>query len=513
MDSFRHGISYVTTDQSAVRATLSRQLETQGGFRDKEFAMSISVKRALREHGDVAAQVIRAELQQMIDKGVFHPVQLKSLSRDARHKIIRSSMFLKEKFLPSGIFEKYKARLVGGGDQQDKLLYDDLSAPTVSTSSVFAVAAIAASEGRKVMVLDIGGAYLNAPMNTGIIVHMRLDPVMTKILNELSSDYSHYTDENRCVVVALDKALYGCVESAALWYNHISRTLTDDGYVPNPHDPCVFNKVDSTGVQCTLALHVDDIFATSESLALLDALAKCLEDKYHEYRRQDGPVIGYLGMTFDFTIPGEARVTMDGYILDLIKSCEVIGAAKTPAAETLFDVRESGVPGNLLATPAEAKWFHLHHKFVAKVLYAAKRVLPECLTTVAFLATRVTKCDQDDMKKLVRLLRYIIASAGRGIVLRPGARGLQVRAWIDAAYGVHADGKSHTGSVITIGDAGPIHAKSGKQHNVTKSSTEAELVGLSDSANQGFHIRNFIIAQGHDIGPLVLYQDNLSCMA
>jgi hypothetical protein len=78
---------------------------------------------------------------------------------------------------------------------------------------------------------------------------------------------------------------------------------------------------------------------------------------------------------------------------------------------------------------------------------------------------------------------------------------------------MHSDGKSHTGSVVTVGGSGPIHAKSGKQHNVTKSSTEAELVGLSDSANQGFHIRNFIIAQGHQPGPFVLYQDNLSCMA
>jgi hypothetical protein len=78
---------------------------------------------------------------------------------------------------------------------------------------------------------------------------------------------------------------------------------------------------------------------------------------------------------------------------------------------------------------------------------------------------------------------------------------------------VHFDGRSHTGSVITIGQAGPVHAKSSKQTNVTKSSTEAELVGLSDSANQGIFMRNFIIAQGHAVGPLVIYQDNMSCMA
>jgi hypothetical protein len=48
---------------------------------------------------------------------------------------------------------------------------------------------------------------------------------------------------------------------------------------------------------------------------------------------------------------------------------------------------------------------------------------------------------------------------------------------------------------------------------VTKSSTEAELVGLSDSAAQAIHLRNFVIEQGYSVGPVVVYQDNLSCMA
>ena len=111
------------------------------------------------------------------------------------------------------------------------------------------------------------------------------------------------------------------------------------------------------------------------------------------------------------------------------------------------------------------------------------------------------------------MLRYIRSHATRGIRLSPGSSGFQVSCWTDAAYGVHSDGKSHTGSVLTIGNSGPVHAKSSKQTNVTKSSTEAELVGLSDSANQGIFMRNFIIAQGHNIGPLVIYQDNMSTIA
>lgn len=78
-------------------------------------------------------------------------------------------------------------------------------------------------------------------------------------------------------------------------------------------------------------------------------------------------------------------------------------------------------------------------------------------------------------------------------MLRRGLTGIQLRVFIDAAYGVHVDGKSHTGSCVVIGDVGAVHSKSGKQHIVTKSSTEAELVALSDSANQGLHSRNLLM--------------------
>jgi Reverse transcriptase (RNA-dependent DNA polymerase) len=91
--------------------------------------------------------------------------------------------------LDAGSFEKLKARLVVGGNQQDKTLYEDLAAPTVSISSVFAVLSVAAVEHRNVAALDIGGAFLNASMETGAQVHMRLDKSMTRMLTGIEASY------------------------------------------------------------------------------------------------------------------------------------------------------------------------------------------------------------------------------------------------------------------------------------------------------------------------------------
>ena len=97
---------------------------------------------------------------------------------------------------------------------------------------------------------------------------------------------------------------------------------------------------------------------------------------------------------------------------------------------------------------------------MAKILYIAKRVRPECLTAVSLLITRVHDCDIDDMAKLKRLLGYLLGTRDRGIVLRIGEH-MTVRAFIDAAYGVHTSSrKSHTGCAIVLGNAGALFCKS-----------------------------------------------------
>ena len=499
--------SVETTANYASRSFGSRWSRRQRGIAaDKDFVFAMSVRAAMRDRGEAARPVIMSELQQMVDKNVWHAVKTSTLSSSERRGIIRSSMFLKDKYSASGEFDRFKARLVAGGDGQDKELYDNLSSPTAATASVFSIAAIAASEGRIVEVVDIGGAFLNADMApTGVLVRMRLDRVMTSMLLMIDASYAPFVEENGSMVVQLDKALYGCVEAAALWYDDLRAKLLADGFEANPYDVCVFNKTCSDGSQITIVLHVDDLMVTCIHQDNLDAFGSYLRSVYAETRTIRGTTIDYIGMTFYFSVRGEVSLTMQNCINDILSGCGVTTGRATPAASVLFDVRSATKLG-----VAESKWFHT---YVAKMLYLSKRVRPECLTAVAFLSTRVLICDIDDMAKLKRLLGYLYATRDRGIVLRIGDN-LEVRAYIDAAYGVHQEsGKSHTGCAIVLGEGGPVYAKSSKQKIVTKSSTEAELVGLSDTASQAIHLRNFVVAQGYDVGPVVIYQDNMSCMA
>lgn len=245
-------------------------------------ALNITVREAIRTRGNEAERVIMKELGQMISKRVWTPVDGRSLTAEQRAGVIRSSMFLKEKFFASGEFEKLKARLVAGGDQQDKDLYDDLSAPTVSTCSVFTILSIAAYEGRSAAVVDIGGAFLNAEMKTGVDVHMRLDKTISDLMIKLDGGYERYRDSRGCITVLLDRALYGCVESAALWYENLRETMSGLGYTANPYDICVFNRTNEQGTQCTAAVHVDDLLIVSKDSTMIESLAEGLRLRYGE---------------------------------------------------------------------------------------------------------------------------------------------------------------------------------------------------------------------------------------
>ena len=71
-------------------------------------------------------------------------------------------------------------------------------------------------------------------------------------------------------------------------------------------------------------------------------------------------------------------------------------------------------------------------------------------------------------------------NATKDLKLRISAEGtLKIQAYVDASYGVHIDGKSHTSGTDTLGE-GSFTSTTTKQKIVTKSSSEAELVGISD---------------------------------
>ena len=473
---------------------------------------NLSSKKATSLYGEEA--VTESEEKEMLGlykMGAFDPVNYDDLKPEQKKNIIPSHLFLKRKTDANGVFVKLKARLVAGGNVQDRSLpiYESITSPTVSLTALNIVAAIAAKESRQVVTVDVAQAYLNAEMGD-TEVFMRIEPKLGKILNNIDSKFKGCASKSGAVYVRLRKALYGCIESALLWFNTISKFMRSAGFSANTYDQCVFNKVLVSGDIITVLIYVDDLFVTCVDGNAVEDFLSDLKKRFGTTTEHRGKTHSFLGMFFDFTEPGRVTISMDGYIADLLEFCDVGDhTAKTPATSNLFVVSEVN-EDNPLLEDKDARFFHT---VVAKLLYLAKRVRSDTLGATVFLTGRVQCPTVEDQDKLARVVKYINGSKSLSLTLEMHFD--NIAAYVDASYAVHHDLKSHTGVVLTLGK-GAVYVGSSKQKIVAKSSTEAELIALSDAHGEILWTRSFLneVLMNNRTGkPAIIYEDNMSTIA
>ena len=179
------------------------------------------------------------------------------------------------------------------------------------------------------------------------------------------------------------------------------------------------------------------------------------------------------------------------------------GHGNTPCAEHLFTTNDNAEK----LSKDKGEYFH---STVAKLLFLTQRARPDIGTGISFLCTRVQKPDEDDYKKLGRVLRYLKATKDLYLTLEASDQNeLDIRWWVDASFACHPNMRSHTGGTMSLGKGG-IYNTSKKQRLVACSSTEAELIGVHDIMPQLIWTRNFLEAQGYTVSSNVLNQDNKS---
>ena len=463
----------------------------------------VTVRKALKLYKQKAIDSMYEELYQLNDKNTWEPIKWSSLSVQQLKKVIRSFMFLTEKYDSEGNFDKLKARLVAMGSQQAiEDIKMETNAPTPANMSIFTVASIAAMKKYKVMTADIGGAFVRASLPEDQVVHVLLDRESAAILVQIDDSYAEFVRKDGTMVVKLNKALYGLVQAARLWYDELSKLLNANGYLVNPVDVCVWYKKMEDELS-VIVFHVDDLMVVGPTDASLNDIEDILRNAFKDVKVKRGLRHNYLGMLFDFTEPGYVSVCMTAYIERMLEDFEIEGKVSTPAARCLFEVNGDCMKLN---NDDRVKF----HSMVQRILYLSKRTRWDLLTAVSFLTGRVREPDEDDMKKLIRVLKYL--NGTKNLSLRLGCNNpFVVIASIDASHAVHDKGRSHGGMSLSLG-VGAVESSSKKLKLNTKSSTESEIVSLSDNASPALGLRNFLVGFGFNVGPLVIEQDNEACI-
>jgi hypothetical protein len=501
-------------DDSRLHAALTTKLRKFDKYThripdDKHLIMglNITVRKAMKEMKEAAEASIVSELTSMVEKEVLDPVDYDKLTPAQKKLVLYSHMFLKEKFSAlDGSFDKLKARLVGGGDVQDREnLITDPSSPTVDFLTVMIIMNLTCQQKLKTAVLDIKTAYLNADLDEEI--YIAIDPECARIFVKLYPQYAKFVRRNGSLVCLVKKALYGLAQSSNLWYKHIRSTLESMGFsIDDTSDRCLFAKVNADGTVAYILLYVDDLFIAASTDAMVDNIIGQLTATYKDLTIQKGKNLNYLGMGLKFS---EDQSTVDisqlVYIQEILKCHNVTKKANSPARRDLLDD-----PQGEFAELVDSKNFKSQ---LMKIAYVGIRTRPDLRFVVNFLATKSSSPTKHDQRCLDHMYAYL--NATQEYTLRISPNDLSITAYIDASFAIHQDGMGHTGIYIHMGslqNSGPLYCQSSKQKLLGMNSTECELIALNDAIFTILRIKQLMLFLGISIPPIRVFQDNQSAM-
>ena len=313
---------------------------------------------------------------QLEDLKVYEPLNPMKLTRTQKKAALRAINLIKEKRCG-----RLKGRTVADGRTQ-KGMYDKIetATPTVGTDSLMMSIIIDMFEGRDVATADIAGAYLKAYMKDYTIIKFMGPSV--DILCSMKPIYTNYiTMENdvKVIYVRLVKAIYGCVQSALLWYKI--------GFELNPYDPCVANKV-INGKQCTIAWYLDDMKISHADSEVVTDIIEQIKQRFGKMTVARGDEHVFLGMHIKYVKRnGTAEIMMRTYLEESIAEPghNITRTAVTPAKRDLFDVDKT-------AAPFDKQAGEPFHSVTAKLLYVSLRARRD-LFEFSLYARRVQKHD------------------------------------------------------------------------------------------------------------------------
>ena len=429
-------------------------------------------------------EAIKEEYKQMLDDAVYGTKSMQYKDLPDGHNLLGSMFTLNVKRNPTtGEVDKYKARLVALGNQQDSSSYQDISSSTARGSSVKLLIALQAALRCESMVLDVKGAFLKSEIDE-------------------SCDEKLYLKLPNGQIKKLHKYIYGLKQAGKRWQDNITNTLLAAGYRETV-DPLVFTK--RVGDRfIAMSVHVDDFYVISNNNDMLSTLYNELIIKYGNITKKSGDIIEYIGMSIKKLKNGDIMISQPTYVDKILESAGMTDCnhAPTPyvAEQTALEDDEEKVDKNTYLS------------YVGSLNYLACYTRPDILYALSRIAQQCSSPNKADMRRVMRVFRYVKGTRELGIVYKADVE-VCMASNVDANFNSYRDGKSHYGYTIRIGRGknGSIVSKSSKIRIVTLSSTESEYIALCHCCTEVIFLILLLEGLGfiQDI-PTTIYEDNQS---
>ena len=211
--------------------------------------------------------------------------------------------------------------------------------------------------------------------------------------------------------------------------------------------------------------------------SVLDELVEILIDKFSNIKITKGNKHAFLGMNTNMLEGKKIEIDIVDQLKEIVEFFES-NTGETLSKERTIPTADHVFPVNPNVKQLDNEKSKVFHSIKQKLLHAMKRARPDIEIAMLFLMRRVSKSDEDDWKKLKRVLSFIKSAINEKRII--GAESLtEIINFIDASHTVHDNFRSHMGGLISLG-LGITLGKSAMEKLNAKSTCESELIGTAE---------------------------------
>ena len=389
------------------------------------------------------------ELRTLESKGTWSVVQ-----RPQDLFVIPTIWVYKYKFEDKGFLKQAKARLCVQGNKQI-LTHAETRAATLASRCFRTLMALTAAFGLDMKQFDALNAFVNSLLDE--LVYIEAPPGRLRPIGSES-------------VLRLHRALYGLRRSPRLWQLELTNTLRQLGLEPINEEPCLF-----TGHGVIILVYVDDILLVyhPDRLKEAEGIAASLQEHYELRYEGEGDAFLGIKITRDRSKKSILLNNTD-YIQKIISRFHMEDKFAPTPATFLQPLKPN-------EGDASSKEINHFQQKVGSINYAAIATRPDVAKIASHLASFMMNPGPEHLEAANRVLAYLNYTKQVGICYSANSEASECfLTSSDAAYGDHEDRHSSEGYLATL-YGGPIDWRASKQKTVTTSSTEAELLAISEA--------------------------------
>jgi hypothetical protein len=283
----------------------------------------------------------------------------------------------------------------------------------------------------------------------------------------------------------LKKALYGTMQAARCWWQHLSKTLNGLGYVSSQYNGSVYVLSSIKGNHVTW-IHVDNGIITAPNSTILRNLGKALSESI-EIKWSDNST-DIVGLKVERSVDG-VQVSQPKLIASILKGhWDGSSVAKTP------------LPTSSLPTTHDGEGVRTkdYLSVIGSLSYVSAGSRPDITFAVNFLERFSKNPGQDHWRCLNHLLNYVAGTQHEQLFLCPDKASPQLSCFTDANWGGKFS-RSTFGNLVLLHGC-PISWTSKRLVTVAASTAHAEYMAMGHGTRLLLWIRELVKDMtGHSI--------------